>query len=389
MFAEVSTALHITRGAAARALGTGWSLRDRFPATLAALADGEIPARHAAVIVAAAGPIDLADGEAHRRYEEQVLPYAAAETAARTEAYAKSVVAAVAPETVVERHERAREDRRLVLTDYDDGNSLFGVITSTPLAHAAFDRATRIAREIRTIAAASACGGFTGPNAPRPGEEPTDAQFERLTEFESIVADLGEPLADERTLDQIRADVVTDVLLTGSGDVLAENGLDGVRGTVQVTVAATTLAGLDDRPAEFDGHGPIHPDIARELATTAGQWERLFQDPRGMLSHTDTYAPTGRMRRHLRARDRHCRFPGCRMPAKLCEIDHTFDHAKGGPTEIGNLSCLCAGHHALKHPDLDDRWRWTARQKPGGVIVWTSPTGRIYCDAPPPRVQFA
>ncbi|GAA4480898.1 hypothetical protein [Microbacterium panaciterrae] len=40
MFAEVSAELHITRAASARALGTGWSLRDRFPATLAALRAG-------------------------------------------------------------------------------------------------------------------------------------------------------------------------------------------------------------------------------------------------------------------------------------------------------------------------------------------------------------
>lgn len=108
-----------------------------------------------------------------------------------------------------------------------------------------------------------------------------------------------------------------------------------------------------------------------------------------MLVQTDSYAPTERMRRFLRARDRHCRFPGCRTPAHNCQIDHNHDHAKGGKTEICNLCCFCVGHHALKHPDLDDHWRWTARQGPGGVITWISPTGRVYTDAPPPCVQFA
>ena len=386
MFAEVSAALHVTRAAASRSLGTGWALRDRFPATLAALRAGEISARHAAVMIAAAVPLGIADRDAHQRFEEQVLPYAAAETAPRTEAYAKSVVAAIAPESVTERCRRAHDDRRAFVSDHDDGQSLFGVLMPTPLAHAAYERSTAMARRIREITAATDCGGFDGPRAPQPGRAPTDEELERITGFASIVDDLGEVLSDDRTLDQIRADIVTDLLLTGTGDTLAD--VADIRGTVQVTIAASTLTGTDDRPAEHDGHGPIDPAVARALAADAGEWDRLFLDPRGMLVETDTYAPTERMRRFLRARDRHCRFPGCRIPARVCQIDHNHDHAKGGRTELCNLCCFCVGHHALKHPDLDDRWRWTAVQSPGGVVTWTSPTGRVYTDAPPPRVQF-
>jgi hypothetical protein len=76
------------------------------------------------------------------------------------------------------------------------------------------------------------------------------------------------------------------------------------------------------------------------------------------------------------------------MPAGVCEIDHNHDHAKGGATDLGNLCCLCTGHHALKHPDNDLRWRWSAVQSPGGVVTWISPEGRVYDDVPPPRVQF-
>ena len=76
------------------------------------------------------------------------------------------------------------------------------------------------------------------------------------------------------------------------------------------------------------------------------------------------------------------------MPVHRCEIDHNHDHDKGGATEICNLSHFCKGHHALKHPDLDERYRWTATQLPGGAIDWTSPTGATYIDEPPPRVMF-
>lgn len=388
MFAEISAALHITRGAAARSLGIGWALQKRFPQTRAALEAGSISARHAAVIIAAAAAFDLADIDAHERFEGHVVPYAKAETPPRTEAFAKSVAAAVAPETVVERHRRARGDRRITVTDVDDGMSLFAILMPTPLAHAAYDRATAIAKQIKLTRAAEDCGAFHGPSAPQPGQELTDKENERLAGFESILEDLGESPTDDRTLDEIRADIATDLLLAARTDSLAEAGIDAIHATVQVTIAATTLIGSDDRPAEHDGHGPIHPDLARYLAGGAEHWERLFLDPTGMLTRTDSYAPTERMRRYLRARDRHCRFPGCRMPAHLCEIDHNHDHAKGGPTDLCNLCCLCAGHHSLKHPDHDVRWRWTAVQHPGGIVIWTSPDGRVYADTPPPRVQF-
>lgn len=388
MFAEVSAELRISRAAASRALGVGWALRDRFPQTRAALASGDISLRHATVIVTAATPIGIHDSAALAAYEERVVPFARTEVATRTEAFAKSVVAVVAPETVVERHRRARDDRTVTVQDREDGMSLFQLLIPSVLAHAAFDRATALAKQARIISATTACNGFDGPFAPQEGVELTDDDLRRLTGFEDMAAGAGEPLPDERTLDQARADIATDLLLAAATDSLIENGLDAVRGTVQVTIAATTLAGIDDRLAELDGHGPIHSDIVRALAGGAEHWERLFLDPSGMIVCTDSYTPTERMKKQLRARDQHCRFPGCRLPARRCQLDHTFDYAKGGPTHLSNLSCLCEGHHVLKHPDNDDRWRWDVVQKAGGVMEWTSPTGRVYIDTPMPRVQF-
>ncbi|SFR45150.1 protein of unknown function [Microbacterium azadirachtae] len=379
MFAEIAAGLRVSRGTAARALGVGWSLNDRFPAARAALAAGRISARHAAVIVqAAAASLDIADLEAHARYEERVIPFAAAETAPRTEAFARSVAAAVAPETVTERHRRARGDRQVRVTDVDDGMAWLGILLPSVLAHAAHDRLTAMARRIRA----------TG-DAAQPGAEPREDRRRRRDLLPPLGTHPQEPTADPRSLDEVRADLAADLLLAADTDLIRENGLEGIRGAVQVTIAGSTVTGADDRPAELDGHGPIDADLARHLAGTTDVWDRLFLDARGMLTRTDTYSPTERMRRFLRARDRHCRFPGCRMPARPCDIDHNHDHAQGGPTDIDNLCCLCRGHHALKHPDQDDRWRWTATQHPGGVIEWTSPDGHTYTDTPPPRVQFA
>ncbi|MEI3867283.1 HNH endonuclease signature motif containing protein [Microbacterium sp. CCNWLW134] len=92
----------------------------------------------------------------------------------------------------------------------------------------------------------------------------------------------------------------------------------------------------------------------------------------------DQYRPTGAMMRFLKGRDKHCRWPGCRMPARKCEIDHNHDAALGGRTEICNLCCLCQRHHSMKQFTA-----WKVKQLDGGVIEWTSPTGRVYTDNPP------
>jgi len=92
----------------------------------------------------------------------------------------------------------------------------------------------------------------------------------------------------------------------------------------------------------------------------------------------DRYRPGEDLKRLLTARDSRCRFPGCGIPARELDLDHTHDAALGGPTDAGNLAGLCRRHHMLKHHS-----RWTTRQTGAGVLEWTSPTGRTYKDSPP------
>ena len=124
---------------------------------------------------------------------------------------------------------------------------------------------------------------------------------------------------------------------------------------------------------------------ARTLASGAQIWERLFHDPTTKVTvSTDSYRVPSGMRRFLQARDQHCRFPGCRVAAIHCEVDHTHDHALGGRTELSNLAHLCQRHHSMKQFTA-----WRVRQLKGGVLEWTSPLGRTYReDAPTPAVAF-
>ncbi|MDQ2721875.1 MAG: HNH endonuclease [Actinomycetota bacterium] len=85
-----------------------------------------------------------------------------------------------------------------------------------------------------------------------------------------------------------------------------------------------------------------------------------------------------KLARLVRARDGRCRFPGCGVPARNCDLDHilAFNHdnpSAGGATTAENLHCLCRWHHRLK-----TRGDWTVRLQTGAIMVWTSPTGTVH-----------
>lgn len=354
--AEYAATAHLSQGVVEGAFCRAHTLVHDFPLAWRALADGAITVRHADAILQGVRSMTEAGPSERAEYEGRVLEVAVGESPGRTEAQAKAIAADIAPVPVAERHRAARAFRGARMASLDDGMGQLALTGPEVLLRAAYDRATAMAKAVI---------------ADRPVIGPPEKD------------------ADTRTLDQIRADVMTELLLAACAESVAGTPAEVIAATVQVTIAASTLAGEDDRMAELDGCGPALPEDVRELAAHASLWSRLFVDPAGMPVATDAYSPTAAMRRFLRARDQRCRFPGCRHPARRCQVDHNHDHAKGGETHICNLSHFCVGHHALKHPDLLDRHRWSAMQLPGGVIAWTSPAGHTYIDEPPRRVMFA
>ncbi|MGB3373596.1 MAG: HNH endonuclease signature motif containing protein, partial [Microbacterium sp.] len=68
------------------------------------------------------------------------------------------------------------------------------------------------------------------------------------------------------------------------------------------------------------------------------------------------------------------------MPVRDSDLDHTKDAAFGGPTSDDNLSALCRRHHVLKH-----HTPWHVTQLDDGLLEWSSPTGHVYIDKPPPQ----
>lgn len=182
-----------------------------------------------------------------------------------------------------------------------------------------------------------------------------------------------------RTMDQARADVLADL----ADAVLARGDLPRHHrrpAHIQVTVAATTLLGLDDQPGELAGYGPITAQTARLIAAE-GTWRRLLTDPvtGGLLDYGRTvYQPPANLTDHIITRDQTCRGLGCRIAAERCDIDHTLRYPDG-PTADHNLTCECRRCHRRKHEA-----GWTLTLLPNGDVVWTSPTGHTYHDPVPP-----
>ncbi|MBS1896955.1 MAG: DUF222 domain-containing protein [Actinobacteria bacterium] len=408
MIAEYSAAGHIGSGAVENAFADADALSMHFAGLHQALREGTISVQHVRAIISAADPIRDAvrngriPAESFAAYEQASIAVAEQDSPTRTRVAARQIAAVIAGESVKERHRRAVDERCVTVRILDEGMALLTAVLPEVYAVAIKDRLRSLAKAIAQTSRSSARDSDTD------GSESADLFLDdpRLDAHDLIVTDdtyavdpgIDRPedddetehavTADGRTRAQIEADALIDLLLAAGLAEVHGTGLDSIRATVQVTVAATTLAGEDDRLAELDGRGPLDPDVARELARTTTGWNRLFLDPTGMVTRTDRYTPTDAMKRFLRARDQRCRFPGCHTPAARCEIDHNLDHAKGGPTELSNLADFCPGHHPLKHPDLDDIVRWTAHQLADGTLRWTSPLGRSYDDHPPRRVMF-
>ncbi len=75
------------------------------------------------------------------------------------------------------------------------------------------------------------------------------------------------------------------------------------------------------------------------------------------------------LRRAVIARDRCCRFPGCRQRPAACQAHHVKPRSKGGTTSLNNLILLCAFHHLT----AIHRWGWHLTLHPDGTTTATSP----------------
>ncbi len=372
--AEFGAALSLSDLQVQRQFNDAYTLVTHFPATHAALDGGLITPAHAKVIVRAGAGIT--DDAARSAYEVEAVAKAQTTTPWRLKNMLAVLAEHVMPVTLYDRHREARKARSITLTEDSDGMSNLSVFLPTLLAHGAYDRIMGMARAIKhdpddaPLSDAHACAD--GADVPAGSAGGTRA---------GVAPDASDGGAgDARTLQQIAADVVSDLLL-GAAPTTTSDAVAAIRGRVQVTVPVTTLAGLDNTGAVLAGVGPVDAESVRTLAAHQPGWDRIMTDATtGDILAVDRYTPSTGMRRFLAARDEHCRFPGCRRPVHQCDLDHTQAWEDGGETCIDNLAHLCRRHHVLKHNSA-----WMVENLGGGVLRWTSPLGYQYIDTPPHR----
>lgn len=323
--AEIGSALRLTRRAATFDLSIASGLL-ALPAVFSALLSGRIDRRRAGVLVKG---LTCLPAETAQSLAAEVIERASRSTSGQLAAYLRKRCLEADPDLAERRYGEALAERRVELETSEEGTAhLSGYDLAAPEAVEALRRITEIAFSL------------TG--------------------------------SDDRTLDQIRADVFLDLLM---GKVF-DRAVSG--GTVDLLVDLATLVGLAEAPGELAGFGPIVADICRQVAAeqVAGEWRFTVTDPDSGLPVANGITrrrPTRSQRRFVEARNRHCVFPGCRMPAANCDLDHRQPFGEGGPTVVGNLVPLCRRHHMLRH-----RGGWKHEPLPAGDHLWTSPLGHRY-----------
>ncbi len=314
---EIRAALTLTRRAADTHLGWATQLVEDYPLLLEALRQGLIDLPKAKVIIT--GTCHL-EPEPRNRVAEVALERAPHQTTGQLDARIRRLVIQVDPDMAKTRYQEAVKERRVISEANPDGTAnLHGLNLPAHRTGAVMRHINRLARAAKS-------------------------------------AD------DPRTMDQIRADVLFD-LLAGKHN----NQNRRSRGTVDIQVDLTTLAGLTENPGELAGYGPVIADIARQVTDeqTDSEWRYTITNDEGQVIPTEPPGddPPPTQKRQVEAENPTCVFPGCRNPAAECDIDHNQEWSEGGPTEVENLAPLCRHDH-VSPPQRMDHQTTPARHLP-------------------------
>jgi hypothetical protein len=273
--------------------------------------------------------------------EEKAIAHAEFHTPSQVAQQVRSAIAKFAPATFEEVVEKARDSRRV--SCYNDVDGMSTVVAILPAEDA---------QTVMKAIEAFIVKGSTVFNIP--GES---------------------PVSDTRSADMKRADALTSLAGFALAASSEEVALHRRPITVNVTIDLPTLLGLSENPGQLAGYGAIPASVARALASD-GKWKRFITDPQtgALLDYgRETYQPPQALIDFLIARDRTCRFPGCRRSAALSDLDHAQSWEDGGTTSLDNLGALCRRHHLLK-----THGGWGIESRADGSCTWTSPLGKIY-----------
>ncbi|KRB39176.1 hypothetical protein ASD93_02120 [Microbacterium sp. Root180] len=362
---ELAAALGMTESAAGMLMAQAEALVRRFPDALASLGSARMTERHAQVLVEL---LDAARVEVRERLSARAVALAEELPVGSFRRALRRLVETEDSATLTERHAHALTLRRVLIEPATDGMAWLHALLPAVEAHAIHGRLTAMGKAI------------TGRNA---------GVRDKTAGTGGSDAGAGDPgfSEDSRTLDQVRVDILGDLLIDGDTTTLTPEAR-GIRSTVSVTVPALALLAGDDTdrharglaPATVEGIGPIPLADAKVLCGGDPSWTRVLTHPEtGMVLSVGRtqYRPPPQLRRLIAWRSERCMAPGCGVPASRCQIDHNIAWEHGGHTALNNHAPLCTGHHTVKH-----HGGWNIQHLDGGALLWTSPTGREYLVKP-------
>lgn len=328
------TDLHLSPQRAHRDVHLCRELADAFPATAAALCDGDLSTDHAVLITSLRRSLDdatLADVEPH------LVEFARRSTPQELRRAVEHVRARFTPA-----HDQAADDqddyeqRMLHATTGVHGNGL-GQWQLHPVGH-------------ETVMTA-----IHALSKPQPG--------------------------DDRTAAQRRADALVTLaeIAMRSGELPS---VGGVKPHTTVVVALETLLRLPGAPAADFRHGATSSaEWARRLACDSDV-ARVVMSPVGEVldSGRSTRTFSAAQTRAVVARDGHCIWPGCDAPAGWTDLHHVTHWADGGRTSVDNATLLCGRHHdrvhLYGHAIIRGPGRYRVDLRPGTDGNWHGPPHR-------------
>jgi hypothetical protein len=335
---DVATALRLSPTSAQSRIDVARVLVGHLPNTISALSTGEISVAHATVIAretATAIRNGLSE-ESIFCVEQSALAHAEFHTPGQVASKVKTTIAKLAPGEFEELVDRARDSRRV--SCYPEADGMATVIAILPA-----EDAQAVMKSIEAFI--------------------LKRNSEDAPEWSVLSADMK------------RADALTYIASQALSTLADEVQPHRRPITISVAIDLPTLMGLAENPGQLAGYGAIPASVARRLAAD-GNWQRFVSDPTtgNLLDFgREKYTPPQELIDYLLARDRVCRFPGCRRTGQSSDIDHAQSWETGGETNPANLGLLCRRHHRMK-----THGGWSLESNPDGSCLWKSPQGKTF-----------
>jgi hypothetical protein len=311
---------------AGRDLALARDLATRLPKTYGMLSEGKLNHDRAAQIARATSVLSR---EKSLAVDSALHPVASGKIPRQLRTLLRTVISTVDPAGTADRSEKRKAGRRVSVEHTGDEMSWMHALVAAEDALAIERRLDSIARSVRA-------GG------------------------------------DKRTLNQLRADALRDLLLGRFSSKVVTH--------VYVACNATTLLGLDDLPGQLRGYGPVSAEKVRELAwQLKASWSGVLVDDNGHAQGlaTEKYEPADLLAELAQLRDQTCRFPVCLGPAQK-----PSSRAPGLDSSPGSHWPCCRSHAAEK-----ESGQWTVSSGVDGEDIWTSTAvGTSYINTQEPLV---